>query len=54
MRAELSIKAGSDAEAAYEADKQRAAEEKRSELEAQLAAAQVAYDAVAGEAQVGG
>lgn len=53
VRAELSSKAGGDADAAYEADKQRAGEEKRAELEAQLAAAQAAYEAAAAEAQVG-
>lgn len=50
MRAELNSKASGDADATYEAEKQRAGEEKR----AQLAAAQAAYETAAAEAQVGG
>lgn len=52
VRAELSNKAGGDADATYEAEKQRAGDEKRAELEAQLAAAKEAYEAQAAEAQV--
>lgn len=52
VRAELVSRSGGDADAAYEAERQRVGDEKRAELEAQLAAAQAAYEAAAAEAQV--
>lgn len=52
VRAELASKAGDDADAAFEAEKQRAGDAKRAELEAQLAAAKEAHEAAAAQAQV--
>jgi hypothetical protein len=51
-RAGLSSKAAGDAEAAFEAEKARVGEERRAQLEAQLAAAEAAA-AAAAEAEVG-
>lgn len=53
MRAELAAKAGGDADAAYEAERQRVGDEKRAELEAQLAAAVAEAEAAAAAAEVG-
>jgi hypothetical protein len=52
VREELSNKAGGDAEAAYAAERGRAGETKRAELEAQVAAAEAAAAAAAEEAHV--
>lgn len=52
MRAELAAKAGGDADTAFEAERQRLGDEKRAELEAQLAAAATEAEAAAAAAEV--
>jgi hypothetical protein len=54
VRAELVAKSGGDAEAAFEAERARVGDEKRAELEAQLAAAAAEAEAAAAAAEVGG
>lgn len=53
VRAELVAKSGGDAEAAFEAERARVGDEKRAELEAQLAAAAAEAEAAAAAAEVG-
>lgn len=52
VRAELAAKAGGDADSAFEAERQRVGDEKRAELEAQLAAAAAEAEAAAAAAEV--
>jgi phage protein D len=52
VRAELVAKSGGDAEAAFEAERARVGDEKRAELEAQLAAAAAEAEAAAAAAEV--
>jgi hypothetical protein len=54
VRAELVAKSGGDAEAAFGAERARVGDEKRAELEAQLAAAAAEAEAAAAAAEVGG
>jgi hypothetical protein len=52
VRAELVAKSGGDAEAAFEAERARVGDEKRAELEAQVAAAAAEAEAAAAAAEV--